>query len=97
MVDIILMLLNPLLVGFRSRAAMQAEILALRHQSAVLQRTQKPKRLALHRCDRCLWAWLSRLWSGWRSSLILVTPETVINWHTLWALKTISNSQIPKL
>jgi putative transposase len=60
---------------------MQAEIIALRHQLTVLQRSQKPKRLVLNRCDRCLWVWLSRLWSGWRSSLIIVKPETVIGWH----------------
>jgi len=34
---------------------MQAEIIALRHQLTVLQRSQKPKRLVLNRCDRCLW------------------------------------------
>jgi hypothetical protein len=30
---------------------------------------------------RPLWVWLSRLWSGWRSALIIVKPETVISWH----------------
>ena len=53
---------------------MQAEIIALRHQLTVLQRSQKPRRLVLNRCDRCLWVWLSRLWSGWRSSLMIVKP-----------------------
>jgi len=60
---------------------MQAEIIALRHQLILLQRTQKPKRLNLKRSDRCLWVWLSRVWSGWRSALIIVKPETVISWH----------------
>ena len=59
---------------------MQAEIIALRHQLTVLQRNQS-KRLVLNRADRCLWVWLSRLWSGWRYSLIIVKPETVIGWH----------------
>ena len=81
MFDLILMFLNSLFVGFRSQAALQAEIIALRHQLIVLHRTQKPKRLILNRADRCLWVWLSRVWSGWRSSLILVKPETVIGWH----------------
>jgi len=31
--------------------------------------------------DRVLWAWLSQLWSGWRSALAIVKPETVIAWH----------------
>jgi len=74
-------MLNTLLTGLRGQAAMQAEIIALRHQLTVMQRTQKPKRLLLNRGDRRLWAWLSRVWSGWRSSLIIVKPETVISWH----------------
>jgi len=36
---------------FRTRAALQAEILALRHQLAVFQKNA-PRRLRLHRCDR---------------------------------------------
>ena len=60
---------------------MQAEIIALRHQLIVFQRTQKPKRIMLKGIDGCLWVWLSRLWSGWQSSLIMVKPETVIRWH----------------
>ena len=31
--------------------------------------------------DRLLWVWLSRTWSGWRSALALVKPETVVAWH----------------
>jgi putative transposase len=81
MSDVVLMFLNSLLVGFRSRAALLAEIIALRHQLTVLHRTQKPNRLILNRIDRCLWVWLSRIWSGWRSSLIIVNPQTVIGWH----------------
>src|SRR5215467_9113665 len=78
--NLILMLLNSLLTALRSQAVMQAEIIALRHQLTVLQRNQ-PKRLALNRADRFLWVWLSRLWSGWRYSLIIVKPETIIGWH----------------
>jgi putative transposase len=60
---------------------MQAEIIALRHQLTALKRTQKPKRLVLKPSDRCLWVWLSQLWSEWRSALIIVRPDTVIGWH----------------
>jgi transposase InsO family protein len=31
--------------------------------------------------DRLLWAGLLHLWSGWRSALIIVKPETVMAWH----------------
>jgi hypothetical protein len=60
----------------QSRAALAAENLALRQQVAVLQRSVKRPRV--HRRDRIFWVWLSRLWRGWRSSLLVVQPETVI-------------------
>jgi len=75
------MLFNSLLTGLRGQVAMQTEIIALRHQLTVLQRTHKPRRILLNRTDRCLWVWLSRLWSGLRSALLIVKPETVIGWR----------------
>src|SRR6516164_5715581 len=65
---------------FRSRAALQVEILALRNQLTVLKRSQRG-RLRLNSADRLLWVGLSRLWSQWRSALLIVKPETVISWH----------------
>src|SRR5215831_5827818 len=65
---------------FQSRAALQVEILALRHQLTVLKRSQRG-RLRLNSADRLLWVGLSRLWSQWRSALLIVKPETVIAWH----------------
>ena len=61
------------------RAALAAENLALRQQLAVLQVSAKHPRL--RRRDRIVWVWLSRLWSGWRSYLMIVKPETVVRWH----------------
>jgi hypothetical protein len=66
---------------FRTRAALQAEILALRHQLLVLQRSNRGRKLRLSWADRVLWVWLSRLWNDWRSALLIVKPETVIAWH----------------
>jgi len=44
MLELILMCLESLLVGFRFGAGLhQAEIIALRHELIVLQRTHKPK------------------------------------------------------
>ena len=61
------------------RATLLAENLALRQQLAVLQRSvTRPK---LRRRDRIFWVWLSRLWTGWRSALVLVRPDTVVRWH----------------
>jgi putative transposase len=64
---------------FRSRLAMQVEILALRHQLGAYQRTSARPRLRPG--DRILWAWLSRAWSVWRKALVFVKPETVIAWR----------------
>ena len=66
---------------FASRASLAAEDLALRHQLTVLQRSVK--RPKLRKRDRILWSLLSWLWSGWRSALLMVRPETVIGWHRL--------------
>jgi len=76
-----LVLLSGLQDCFRSRFALQAEILALRHQLLVLQRTNRGRKRRLGRTDRVLWVWLSRLWKSWRSALLIVKPETVIAWH----------------
>src|SRR5260370_16026621 len=65
---------------FRTRAVLQTEILALRHQLAVFQKNA-PRRLRLHRCDRLLWVVLYRCWSGWRRCLEMVQPDTVLRWH----------------
>ena len=62
-----------------SRATIVAENLALRHQLGVLQRSVKRPRIRQR--DRILWVWLSRLWADWRSSLMVVKPETVTRWH----------------
>src|ERR1700739_4836842 len=64
---------------FRSRSALQIDVLVLRHQLTVLQRSVKRPRLGTP--DRWLWAWLSRTSSGWRRALIIIKPETVIGWH----------------
>ena len=64
---------------FRSRAEMQLEILALRHQLAVCQRSVKRPRLQA--ADRILWAWLSKSWSAWERVLVIVQPATVVQWR----------------
>jgi hypothetical protein len=87
--DLIFIALNSLLTGLRGHAAMQAEIIALRHQLTVLQCNPKPKRIRLNDIDRRLWAWLSFLWSGWRSASIMVQPR-------LWFNRTQSSDGIGK-
>jgi hypothetical protein len=65
---------------FRSRLELQLENLALRQQIGVLQRSGR-KRLKLRSGDRRFWVYLSRIWRDWRSTLVIVQPETVVAWH----------------
>ena len=78
MPNLILMMLGSLLRSFRTHAAMQAEIIALRRQLVVLQRTQKTKRFILRR-GGCGLAFHNFGPAG--VPLIIVKPATVIGWH----------------
>jgi putative transposase len=80
MLSVLFPFLSTLFSSFRSRAALQVEILALRHQMGVLRRSAK-NRPRLTIADRVLLAWLSGVWADWRSTLVIVKPETVIAWH----------------
>jgi hypothetical protein len=65
---------------FRSRAALEAEILVLRHQLNVLRR-KSPKRVGLSSIDRMLLVGLYRLAPGVVDALKIIRPETLIRWH----------------
>ena len=64
---------------FVSRLSLATEILVLRQQLLVLNRTVK--RPKLRQRDRLFWVCLSRLWKDWRDALIIIKPDTVIKWH----------------
>jgi transposase InsO family protein len=81
------------LIGlFRSRAALVAEILILRHQLNVLRR-KSPKRVALRSVDRLLLVGLYRLAPRVLDALKIIRPETLLRWHragfqTYWRWKS---------
>jgi putative transposase len=64
----------------RSRAALELEVIALRHQLAVLRR-QRPGRPRLFSLDRLLWVWLYMVWPRCLAAMVLVKPATVVQWH----------------
>src|SRR5262249_35923577 len=61
------------------RLRLAAEIVSLRQQLAVLNRSTK--RPQLRRRDRFFWVMLSKLWKDWREVLVIVKPDTVVKWH----------------
>src|SRR5437870_3331303 len=65
----------------RSDLDVAVENLALHQQLMVLSRSSRRPRLTT--ADRFFWSWLSRIWSPWRSALVLVQPDTVVRWHRL--------------
>ena len=76
---------------FRSRHDLGLEIIALRHQLAVLKRSTK--RARLHATDRLFWVLLGRFFPRWSGSLLIVKPETVVAWHrkafrTYWRFRS---------
>jgi putative transposase len=79
MITLLLHLLRllPFLLGGHRQLAL--ENLALRHQLSVYKRTMmRPK---LRTTDRLFWIGLARVWAGWRQSLVIVTPDTVLRWQ----------------
>jgi putative transposase len=64
----------------RSRASLELEVVALRHQVTVLRR-QRPGQPRLFAADRLLWVWLYRIWPQVLDAMVLVKPATVVQWH----------------
>jgi hypothetical protein len=78
--------------AFDMMSLLQLEVLALRHQLQVLQRN-RPQWVRLAKTDRWFWVVLARLWTGWRSAIMIVKPEIVVAWHRRgfrlwWACKS---------
>ena len=83
---------HALIVPFRSRTALEAEVLVLRHQLNVLRRGS-PKRLAFSNVDRLVFVGLYRLVPAVLEALKIVKPQTVIRWHragfcAFWRVKS---------
>jgi putative transposase len=72
-----LLRLCPFFYGGHRQLAL--ENLALRQQLAVYKRTAS--RPNLRRRERFFWVCLSRVWAGWRTALVIVTPDTVLRWR----------------
>jgi hypothetical protein len=79
MLRFVLVLFASLRAALYSRTDLVIEDLALRQQLAVLAHTGRRGRLT--GADRLFWVTLRRVWTRWSDVLVLVKPETVIQWH----------------
>jgi hypothetical protein len=71
---------SVLVLLFRSRVSLEAEILILRHQLNI-QRRHVPKRVAFSAMDRLIFVGLYHLVPNTIKALTIVKPGTVIRWH----------------
>src|SRR6266498_5821043 len=80
MITILSTVVSILAFRLRSRASLELELIALRHQVSVLRR-QHPGRPRFVSTDRLLWVWLYRVWPQVLNAMVLVKPATVVHWH----------------
>jgi transposase InsO family protein len=80
MITVLSALISLLSFRLRSRASLELEVIALRHQVTVLRR-QRPGHPRLLCSDRLIWVWLYRIWPQALHAMVLVKPATVIQWH----------------
>ena len=73
------LLFGMLVRVFRGRQSLLLENLALRQQLVALKLRHPRPSLGLF--DKLFWVVARRVWSAWKQSLIIVTPETVVRWH----------------
>jgi hypothetical protein len=101
MIAFLRLVLDVVMLPFKTKARLEAEIIMLRHQLNVLRRHVRPKpRLAV--ADRLLFVWLYRLFPSVLDSVTIVQPQTVIRWHRTgfrlyWRWKSRSRGGRPKI
>src|SRR6202047_1738696 len=79
MLQILRLVLGTITRLFFARRSLVLENLALRQQLVVCKRRRCKPRLSLS--DEVFWVAARKVWSDWKQSLILVRPETVVQWH----------------
>src|SRR5215469_11764672 len=79
MLNTILIVLRTISLIFGGHEQVALENLALREQLGIFQRSVRhPK---IRQRDRLFWVCLQKVWKEWRSALVIVRPETVLDWQ----------------
>ncbi len=73
------LLVTSMWQAFRARRDLMLENVALRQHFAFY--ALQSRRPLSRDGDRRFWSLLARTWSGWRSALVIVEPDTVVHWH----------------
>ncbi len=76
---LVALLARLLRAACKSRDELVLENLALRQQVTALKLGRH--RAKLHDADRAFWIALRKSWANWASRLLIVKPETVVDWQ----------------
>jgi putative transposase len=92
--------LSYCLLFFRFRNQLHLEVLCLRKQLVIVNRTSLRSRF--ERSDRLFFSILTDVFSSWKETLLIIKPETVIRWHRqgfrlYWRWKSRSEPGRPKI
>jgi len=79
MLKAVFRILRFILLIFAGHKEVALENAALRQQLAILKRDRP--RPTLHRRDRLFWILVMKMWTKWKSALVIVQPATVVNWQ----------------
>src|ERR1035437_4661773 len=72
-------MIHLLLSFFKSKAQLQLEIIFLRKQLEILNRSNK--KIQIRNRDRIFFVFMKNIFNRWKESLIIIKPETIIQWH----------------
>ena len=94
MLPLFMVVCRALALALRGHREVVLEKLALRQQHVAMKRANN--RPCLPDRDRLLWMALRRIWTNWRTALILVRPETVVGWHRAWLRRRWTRRSTPR-
>src|SRR6476620_8174417 len=82
MLQLLIVVRRALALALRGHREVVLENLALRQQLMAMKRANGRPRVQAP--DRLFWMALCRIWTNWRTALVLVRPDTVVGWHRTW-------------
>ncbi len=82
MLELLFVIGRAVTLALRGHRELVLENLALRQQLIVINRATS--RRHVQGPDRLFWIALRRLWTNWRTALVIVRPDTVVGWHRDW-------------
>jgi len=82
MLELFIVIGRAVTLALRGHRELVLENLALREQLIVMNRATSRRHLQAP--DWLSWIALRRLWTNWRTALVIVRPDTVVGWHRDW-------------